>query len=314
MTGVHPAVLDRAIRALGLNPAGIGGTQPADSDVVERSVNIVVYDTDTLVQHTPNRVGAKSKRGAPAAAVSQSKFSLATLSRWDDVAIYLPSDIPLSATLHERLISREFASLAVVKQIDALSKYLVANPFIGLAPVTHDAFRAAYDDLLAAQSLMWPKVENATSEQVKISGANLAPTGTSTVPAQFTLNWGLLRTAKLRPDNVARLCRACDRLTDGSSSAGLPLQPESLDAFLQFWSSINEDAVEPDVIVGPHGYVSAEWFGGPDKLLVMEFHPTKVLFSLGDGADASITGSVPKVDELVRMLQGRQHNPFLWAA
>ena len=140
-------------------------------------------------------------------------------------------------------------------------------------------------------------------------------TQTEALPAAFVSNWTKLKSSKLSPKFYSRLLRlASGRFgtTTVAPSNERKLRPSSLSDFLEFWSQIKGEAVEPDVSLSNDGSISVEWFKSNDQRLDIKFAEETVMFGLLNSGKI-LEGAESK--ELVALiLRSHSAKPFRWRA
>jgi hypothetical protein len=137
--------------------------------------------------------------------------------------------------------------------------------------------------------------------------------GTDALPAALAANWSKLRTSGLSPKFYSRLMRlASDRFSSAPPPKQEKARSSSLSDFLDFWSVIRMDAVEPDLSLSNDGSIVVEWFKSNDQRLDIKFGETGVLFGLFNKGNV-LEGSETK--ELVAsILMNHSARPFQWRA
>jgi hypothetical protein len=138
---------------------------------------------------------------------------------------------------------------------------------------------------------------------------------TETLPTAMVANWTKLKSSALSAQFYSRLLRlASDRFSSAAPHATTAerLRPSSLSDFLDIWSTIKSDAVEPEISLSTDGSLIAEWFKSPDQHLDIKFGRSAVMFGLFNRGHI-IEGAEGK-DLVVAILRNHSAKPFQWRA
>jgi hypothetical protein len=149
-----------------------------------------------------------------------------------------------------------------------------------VTPTQQDIDIPATPDKL--EPILRPSKQRQASTSVTVGKGILAEgeSVTNALPEIIWANWGLLSRMNVRGRMFGDLVRLASA-PDGWNGAGSrSLRPESLKAFLMFWSSIHDHAAEPELTLAPDGSVHAEWFESPRKRLDVRFGSHGAFFGL----------------------------------
>ena len=104
-------------------------------------------------------------------------------------------------------------------------------------------------------------------------------------PTAISINRTRLSRAGLTADAYSRLFKIATRSEGWRGPGSRALHSASLVGFLNFWSLICGQAVEPEFTLLPNGHLGAEWYKNSHRHLDMEFADDQmVYFGLFSGA------------------------------
>jgi hypothetical protein len=107
----------------------------------------------------------------------------------------------------------------------------------------------------------------------------------TTTPTAISINRTRLSRAGLTADAYSRLFKIATRSEGWRGPGSRALHSASLVGFLNFWSLICGQAVEPEFTLLPNGHLGAEWYKNSHRHLDMEFADDQmVYFGLFSGA------------------------------
>ncbi|HEV2156363.1 hypothetical protein [Bradyrhizobium sp.] len=140
-----------------------------------------------------------------------------------------------------------------------------------------------------------------------------AEVATESLPIAIAENWTKLQASGLSRKFYSRLLRlAADRYQSIGPRGSERLRSSSLSDFLDLWSRIRSEAVEPEISLSSDQSLTVEWFKSPDERLDIKFGRTAVLFGLLNKGHI-LEGAENK--ELVAMiLLSHKAKPLQWRA
>lgn len=154
---------------------------------------------------------------------------------------------------------------------------------VGVSPLSIDvdvgwstpSQRAAARHMLLVH-LQWSEQQSSQrSDDVpqtpKVPRDNDRSPASDAVPQSMQENWPQLSASKLLPKTYARILRLAQDATATPGSAGL--RPESLRAFLAFWSAVRDVAPAPEITLARNGSLVAVWHRDSRRHIDVIFKP-----------------------------------------
>ncbi|MFZ0844636.1 MAG: hypothetical protein WAM62_02510 [Pseudolabrys sp.] len=157
---------------------------------------------------------------------------------------------------------------------------------------------------------------DATSYSANTVGSEIRPTengsSTNSLPNSIWTSWGKIAQADMSVRMFSDLVRLANA-PDGWRGAGsVALRPGSIKNFLEFWSIVRGEAVEPELALAPDGSLYAEWFESQRKRLDVRFAEQNVFFGLF--AKNNILEGVDHLTTVAQILRLHQAKPLTWSA
>jgi hypothetical protein len=136
------------------------------------------------------------------------------------------------------------------------------------------------------------------------------PTGNA-MPRVIVSNWTRLFRAKLSGSLYSKIMQIARRQDGWRGEGSRGLTQEALQAWLDFWTAVNDDASEPALALTARGTLQAEWFRNARRHLDLEFvSGQKIFFGLFDGR-AAYEG-VDTIEALAPWLGDHHAHPLQW--
>jgi len=134
----------------------------------------------------------------------------------------------------------------------------------------------------------------------------------NSLPMSILANWSKIARANMSVGMYADLVRIAGAQDGWRGSGSLSLRSESLNDFLEFWSTVRDDAVEPEVALAPDGSLHAEWFKSMRRRLDVRFAKQRAFFGLftNDG----ILEGVDHLNAVAQILKSHHSKPLTWSA
>jgi hypothetical protein len=134
---------------------------------------------------------------------------------------------------------------------------------------------------------------------------------TEALPPTIVASWGPIQHADMSSamyDKLVRLASA----PAGRVSVSDPLNASSLRHFLQFWSMVRDEAVEPELGLAPDGSIHAEWFKSVRQRLDVRFAGSKARFGLF--TSNNILEGAENLTTVAKILKLHHAKPLKWGA
>ena len=135
---------------------------------------------------------------------------------------------------------------------------------------------------------------------------------TNSLPETILRSWSKIALADMSVGMSEGLVRIATNSNGWRGPGSLSLRAESLESFLEFWSTIRDDALEPELALAPDGTLHAEWFRSQRQRLDVRFAEHNVVFGLF--ANNSILEGVERLQIVASFLKLHPEKPLKWSA
>jgi hypothetical protein len=131
------------------------------------------------------------------------------------------------------------------------------------------------------------------------------------MPQVIVSNWSRLSRANLSGNIYGRILQIARRQDGWRGQGSKRLTEEALKAWLDFWTAVSGNALEPALALTARGTLQAEWFRNSRRHLDLEFVSSeRIFFGLFDGP-AAYEG-VDTIEALVPWLADHRAHPLQW--
>lgn len=123
--------------------------------------------------------------------------------------------------------------------------------------------------------------------------AHVSQARTGTIPHAIVANWRAIYKSSFTDLTYLRLLHLAGLSENWNGENSQPLAPVSLERFLEFWWTVLQQAVEPELVLTNRGSLQAEWFKNSTHFFEIEFTADAggtCYFALFDGRHTTIEG------------------------
>ena len=131
------------------------------------------------------------------------------------------------------------------------------------------------------------------------------------VSSALIANWTGLSQSHLSPRLFRRLVGFAQRSDGWRGLGSKPLSPEATKSFLEFWSKVRREAVEPYIALAAPGALQAQWFRSPREHLDLLFRSNQQVF-FGLFRRNSIHEGVDTLENVALFLTHHPSRPLTW--
>jgi len=132
-------------------------------------------------------------------------------------------------------------------------------------------------------------------------------------PSSIALNSNRLARSELSGGTYSRLFAIATRPDGWRGRGSRTLTSASLSVFLEFWSVVSNDAVEPQFTLMPNGHLRAEWFKSERRHLDLEFADDWMVYcGLFNGK--GVWEGKETIKNLASMLEATDSKPLRWTS
>ncbi|MGE0118569.1 MAG: hypothetical protein AB7S71_12455 [Dongiaceae bacterium] len=171
-----------------------------------------------------------------------------------------------------------------------------------------------WDTLVGEERTVMPRVKKDSGAESAVTkfGDEGVQSSTTSLPQTMLLSWSDLLEAGITRRLFDRLTRIAMQPAGWRGPTSKPLRHESLKLFIKFWSTVREDAVEPELALTPDGSLQAEWYKSDRQRLDVTFVEPKAIFGLF-GTNSILEGAEPATT-VAALLKGHPAKPLQWSS
>jgi hypothetical protein len=130
-------------------------------------------------------------------------------------------------------------------------------------------------------------------------------------PSQISINWTRLSRSGLTTEAYSRLFKIATRTEGWRGPGSRALHSASLAGFLNFWSLICEQAIEPEFTLLPNGHLGAEWYKKSHRHLDIEFVDDQLAY-FGFFSGATEIEGKANIRMIAQLLTTDSAHPLRW--
>jgi hypothetical protein len=132
-----------------------------------------------------------------------------------------------------------------------------------------------------------------------------------TTPSAISANYVRLRRANLSDASLATLYRLAARRPGWRGPGSRSLHSASLMGFLDFWTQVCSQAIEPDFVLAPNGNLIAEWHKNVRRHLDIEFVDGSSAY-FGHFNGKKVLEGIESVRDIVAILNSLTSSALRW--
>ena len=133
---------------------------------------------------------------------------------------------------------------------------------------------------------------------------------TEAAPRTIVAAWGAIMQARMSSEMFGKLVRLASVAPGWRGPGAQSMKVSSLNQFLQFWSLIRNDTVEPELALAPDGSIHAEWFKSARQRLDIRFADANVRF--GMFTNNNVLEGADKLATVAQILKDHHAKPLTW--